>query len=154
MPDDAAARRERAEATAEAAAPPVLVRAGGEFDGLLLLRSPARIDGRVSGEIETDADLWIGEGARVRARIRAGSVVVAGAVEGDVQARDRIELRASARVSAALHAPRLSLAEGCVVQGSADAAGREADSIGREAGSAGREATASGRAEGGSEPSA
>jgi len=140
MPEDGTARRERAEATAEAGAPPVLVRAGAEFDGLLLLRSPARIDGRVTGEIETDADLWIGEGARVRARIRAGSVVVAGAVEGDVRARDRIELRASARVSAALHAPRLSLAEGCVVQGSADAAGREADAAGRAEGGSGASA--------------
>lgn len=95
-----------------------LVAPGAEFDGLVLLRGPGRIDGCVRGQV-LGADLvWIGEAARVEAGIDAQDVVVAGQVEGDVRARGRIELLPGARVRGSLEAPRLCLAEGCFVDGS------------------------------------
>ncbi len=61
--------------------------------------------------------LWIAESARVRARVTAPEIVVAGVLEGEARAGDRIELLDSARVSAVLDTPRLILAEGSFLQG-------------------------------------
>jgi cytoskeletal protein CcmA (bactofilin family) len=114
--------------------PAPVIRRGAEFDGLVLLPASARIDGRVSGDVIASGLVWIGEAARVKARIQAEEVVVAGVIEGEVLARQRIELLATARVSGALRAPRLVLADGAFLEGRCqtdsidDEAAPEADS--------------------------
>jgi cytoskeletal protein CcmA (bactofilin family)/F0F1-type ATP synthase membrane subunit b/b' len=97
--------------------PAPVIRRGAEFDGLVLLPASARIDGRISGDVIASGLVWIGEAARVKARIQAEEVVVAGVIEGEVLARQRIELLATARVSGALRAPRLVLADGAFLEG-------------------------------------
>jgi cytoskeletal protein CcmA (bactofilin family) len=98
----------------------------------LYLRGPARIDGRVEGEVIAAGTVWIGESGRVRARVEAQKVVVAGALEGEVRASEKIELLATARVTAALQTPRLVLADGsffegrCRTGGGAEPPGNEA----------------------------
>lgn len=96
---------------------------GARFEGLLVLPGPARIDGQVRGEILAASDVWVGPTGRVEADLEVRSVVIEGRVEGDVLARDRIDLRPSARVRGKVAAPRLLMAEGCVVDGEC-AAGR------------------------------
>ena len=49
------------------AAPEPVLRAGMEFRGLLVLSGPARIDGRVCGEVIAGGPLWIGETGVVEA---------------------------------------------------------------------------------------
>jgi cytoskeletal protein CcmA (bactofilin family) len=101
----------------ERRAPDPALREGCEFSGLVVLTGPARIDGIVRGQVMAADLLWIGEAGRVEASVEAGEVVVAGHLEGEVRARSRIELLASARVFASLDAPRVSLAEGCHLEG-------------------------------------
>jgi cytoskeletal protein CcmA (bactofilin family) len=98
-------------------APAPIVSASADFCGLLQVRGPARIDGLLDGEIVAGDTVWIGESARVRARIEARAVIVAGELAGEVWAAERIELLPTARVSATLHAPRLVVAEGCFLEG-------------------------------------
>jgi len=100
-----------------AKSPPCVVKDGAEFSGLLQLTAPGRIDGHVDGEVIASDLLWIGGSARVRARVTAPEIIVAGALEGEARASDRIELLGSARVTAALDTPRLVLAEGSFFQG-------------------------------------
>lgn len=97
--------------------PPCILKPDAEFRGLLQLTAPGRIDGRVEGEVIASDLLWIGESARVRARVTAPEIIVAGALEGEALASDRIELLDSAHVTAALDTPRLVLAEGSFFQG-------------------------------------
>jgi cytoskeletal protein CcmA (bactofilin family) len=94
-----------------------VIRRGAEFDGLVLLPEAARIDGRLRGDVIASGLVWIGEAARVKARIQAAEVVVAGVVEGEVEASERIQLLATGRVSGALRAPRLVLADGSFLEG-------------------------------------
>jgi cytoskeletal protein CcmA (bactofilin family) len=94
------------------AAPEPALESGCEFEGLVALNRPARIDGVVRGQVVASDLLWIGESGRVEARVEADEVVVAGHLEGEVRARSRIELLASARVFASLDAPLVSVAEG------------------------------------------
>jgi cytoskeletal protein CcmA (bactofilin family) len=93
------------------------VKSDAEFSGLLQLTAPGRIDGRVDGEVIASDLLWIGGSARVRARVTAPEIIVAGTLEGEASASGRIELLDRARVTATLDTPRLVLAEGSFFQG-------------------------------------
>ena len=88
-----------------------------EFDGLLMLPGPARIDGKLRGEVISGGPVWIGRSGDVEADLEADVVVIAGRVRGDVSARSLIELEPTAEVEGDLAAPRISLAEGSRVNG-------------------------------------
>ncbi len=110
--------RRQAPATSESEGGlPLLLGPDAEFEGLICFRGSARIEGRVRGEIQADGTVVIGRRARVLARIETDELIVAGQFEGSVRARERIELRPTARVMADLHAPRLALADGCFLEG-------------------------------------
>ncbi len=96
---------------------PCVLRSGARFEGLVALRAPGRIDGCVSGEVVASDLLWIGESARVNARIAAPEIVIAGEFDGEAEASGRIELLGTARVRATLDAQRLVLAEGSFFEG-------------------------------------
>jgi len=96
---------------------PSLVRPGARFDGLVALRASGRIDGCVRGEIVGSDLLWIGQSARVDARVEAPEIVIEGEFDGEASASGRIELLRTARVRAELDTPRLVLAEGCFFEG-------------------------------------
>jgi len=93
---------------------PTYLSSTSSITGELLFQNPARIDGRVDGEIVALSDLTIGETAEITARIDAPSVVVFGGVTGDIKAK-RIEIRAPARVVGNLISPILVVAEGSVL---------------------------------------
>lgn len=99
------------------AAPEPVLRAGMEFRGILVLPGPARIDGRVCGEVIAGGPLWIGETGVVEADLEGDTVVVAGRVDGQITAFSRIELQPTAEVRGGLRAPLLVLAEGSQVNG-------------------------------------
>src|SRR5690348_721232 len=69
---------------------------GTRVNGKLAFGSKARIDGEVEGEI-TGEEIILSESAVVNARITADSLTIAGTVNGDLTARQRIELLATAR---------------------------------------------------------
>jgi cytoskeletal protein CcmA (bactofilin family) len=98
-------------------APRPVLTEGAAFRGVLALAGPARIDGRVAGEVIAGGPLWIGETGEVEADLEAESIVVAGRVAGRVRATSRIEVRPSGMVRGSLEAPRIVLAEGSVVNG-------------------------------------
>jgi cytoskeletal protein CcmA (bactofilin family) len=94
---------------------------GTEFEGLLSFRGTARVDGKLSGDVVAEGCLVIGEGARVRARIEVDELIIAGELEGEIHARQRVELRETARVVGSLRSPRLTVAEGGILEGRCEA---------------------------------
>ena len=90
---------------------------GSRVTGQLSFQGPARIDGIVDGEVNCQGTLTIGEGAEVKAKITGQVVVIRGKVEGNVTAKERIELLAPARLIGNIEAPRLVINEGVVFDG-------------------------------------
>jgi cytoskeletal protein CcmA (bactofilin family) len=90
---------------------------GSRVTGQLTFQGPARIDGSVEGEILCHGKLTIGEGAEVRAKISSQIVVIQGRVEGNVAAKEKVELIAPARLYGNIDTPRLIIAEGVVFDG-------------------------------------
>jgi len=90
---------------------------GCRVAGQLSFQGPARIDGIVDGEIQCQGALTVGDGAEVRAKISGEVVVIRGKVEGNVTAKERVELLTPARLIGNVTAPRLIISEGVVFDG-------------------------------------
>lgn len=90
---------------------------GSRVTGQLTFHGAAKIDGTVEGEILCHGMLTIGEGAEVRAKIFGAVVVIRGRVEGDVVAKEKVELETPARLLGNIDAPRLIITEGVVFDG-------------------------------------
>jgi len=81
------------------------------FDGT------ARLLGTFEGTITAKGELQIANGATCKAAVDAAKVTVDGDVDGNVTARDRVELTAKAKVKGDLIASRLVVAEGASIVG-------------------------------------
>jgi cytoskeletal protein CcmA (bactofilin family) len=90
---------------------------GSRITGQLTFEGSARIDGSVEGEIKCQGTLTIGEGADVRAKVSGQIVVIRGKLEGNVTAKERVELLAPGRLFGNMAAPRLIITEGVVFDG-------------------------------------
>jgi cytoskeletal protein CcmA (bactofilin family) len=90
---------------------------GSRVTGQLTFQGSARVEGSVDGEIQCHGTLTIGERAEVRAKISGEVVVIRGRVEGNVVAKEKVELIAPARVFGDIDTPRLIITEGVVFDG-------------------------------------
>jgi cytoskeletal protein CcmA (bactofilin family) len=90
---------------------------GSRVTGQLSFHGPATIEGAVEGEVLCHGVLTIGEQAEVKAKISGHVVVIRGKVEGDVTARDKVEIEAPGRLLGNIVSPRLVVAEGVVFDG-------------------------------------
>ena len=91
------------------------------FDGVLTCTDTLRLDGQVRGDIVMrEAELTIGQSAKVDADIRGLRVLILGTVNGNVTATERIELGASANVTGGLSANRVVIVDGARFNGRVD----------------------------------
>ena len=96
---------------------PSLIPGGVTVEGELSGKGDLVILGRVLGDIDIDGLLIIEEGGAVRGQVRAGSVVVRGALAGDAIGQESVRVEGSAQVVGDLRAPRVKVAEGARVKG-------------------------------------
>lgn len=73
--------------------------------------------GSVEGDCDIDGPLTLAEGGRWKGTLRARDVVVAGIVEGDVIAKQKVEIAGTARVTGSLAGNSIAVAEGAVIEG-------------------------------------
>ena len=95
--------------------------------GELSAREDLWIEGQLEGEVQAPAhQVTVSAGGRVRAEIKARSVVVEGELLGNVVASQMVTVRAGGRLTGDIHAPRVGLEEGCQFQGNVDMDGTTA----------------------------
>ena len=82
---------------------------GSEFEGKLVFKGQVRIDGKYSGQIQTDEVLIIGPSAKVNAEIAAGTIVISGSVEGVIRASGVVELHKGAKVKGTIESPQVTM---------------------------------------------
>ena len=75
-----------------------------------------RVEGIVEGTIELTGNLVVTESAKIRANIKANSISVAGAVQGDIAA-NRVEILETGRVWGDLTVKSLLINEGSYFRG-------------------------------------
>lgn len=92
--------------------------AGSVYRGTFQGKDNHIVYGEVQGECDIEGILVLGEGGRWKGNIRAGSIVIAGRVEGDIQASEKLELAHTAYVRGKITSPVVAIARGAVHEGS------------------------------------
>jgi cytoskeletal protein CcmA (bactofilin family) len=90
---------------------------GSEFDGKLSFEGTVRIDGKFTGQIQSGDVLVVGEGAKISAEISCGTIIVHGEVQGDVKAKNAVELHQPARMKGNIETPSLMIEKGVAFEG-------------------------------------
>ena len=100
---------------------------GVVVEGRITSAQDLRIDGKVEGTIEVgNHGLIIGAGAEIKADLIARSILISGAVTGNVTATERVDVHATGSIEGDVTTPRLVLTDGAMVNGKVDAGGRRA----------------------------
>lgn len=90
---------------------------GCELEGRLAFAGTLVFNGKIQGELLSSETLFVGETGQVKANVQVGIAIVNGEITGNITARERVELRASARVVGNIVTPVLLLEEGVVFDG-------------------------------------
>jgi cytoskeletal protein CcmA (bactofilin family) len=89
-----------------------LIAADVEITGTIKSSGGVRIDGKLDGEMICTADAVIGKSAVIKGNIQVNSVVVEGLIQGNITAKDKIEMKSTAKVHGDIIAKRLSVEDG------------------------------------------
>ncbi|OGP77139.1 MAG: hypothetical protein A2V86_10000 [Deltaproteobacteria bacterium RBG_16_49_23] len=87
------------------------------FEGKMTFQGVFRLDGRFEGEIFESGTLIVGESAVIMGRIGVIAIIINGRVEGEVTAKERIEIHSTGRFSGTLITPVLTINEGGTLNG-------------------------------------
>jgi cytoskeletal protein CcmA (bactofilin family) len=110
---------------------PTTLGADASFKGELTFEKGMRLLGKFEGQITSDGQLMVAEGATLHGDVKAAGIRIDGQVKGNLQASSKIQLAASARLEGDIQTNRLEVAEGAVligrcVVGTGGGEGREA----------------------------
>lgn len=89
--------------------------------GQIFSREDLTIDGEVEGTVELHENrLTIGPNGKVNASIKAREIIVLGAINGNVEAADKIDIRKEARLVGDIKTARIVIEDGAFFKGSID----------------------------------
>jgi cytoskeletal protein CcmA (bactofilin family) len=88
-----------------------------EIKGTLKFAGELTFEGKLEGEIQTDGTLNLGDGAVINGNIDAQSVIVRGKVNGNVTAKEKIDIKAKAELFGDIRASKLVIEEGVTFVG-------------------------------------
>ena len=95
--------------------------------GQIYGREDVTIDGEVEGTVELQEHrLTVGPNGKVMATIKAREIVVLGTVHGNVETREKIEIRKDAKVVGDIRTARIVIEDGAYFKGSIDIVRAEA----------------------------
>lgn len=94
---------------------------GVSITGQIHSKEDLIIDGEIDGTIEAhDHKVTIGPNGKVKAGIRAKDIVVLGAVQGNIEASDKTEVKKEARLVGDIKTARIQIEDGAMFKGSID----------------------------------
>jgi cytoskeletal protein CcmA (bactofilin family) len=91
-----------------------------EITGSIKCSNNIQFDGKLNGDMSCNGTAVIGQGASIRGNITVDSVTVLGQVNGNIAAKDRIELKSAARVNGDIKARRLTVEDGVTFIGKSE----------------------------------
>jgi cytoskeletal protein CcmA (bactofilin family) len=93
-----------------------LIGANSSFKGDIDTKGTLRIDGNMEGNVNAD---WVilGEKAYIKGDITSRGIIVGGRVEGNLRAKETVEIRSKGRVSGDISTGKLTIIEGGMFDG-------------------------------------
>ena len=99
--------------------------AGSHLRGDLHFEDTFRIDGKLTGKVDSDGDLYVGERGEVEGEVRVGRLFVSGVVKAVVLAK-RVEVAPGGQLRGEIETPTLVIDEGAIFEGQSRMVEREA----------------------------
>ena len=88
-----------------------------EIKGNVKFAGELTLEGKLEGEVNSDGTLIIGETGTVNGNVSAGIVSVRGKINGNITARDKIEIKSKAEVFGDIRSAKLAIEEGVTFVG-------------------------------------
>jgi cytoskeletal protein CcmA (bactofilin family) len=85
--------------------------------GEMTFKKSVRLVGSLEGRVVGEGELHVAEGARCKADVESPAVVVDGSIEGNVVARDKVQLNAKGVVRGDIRAGKMVMSEGASFYG-------------------------------------
>lgn len=91
-----------------------------EIKGNLKFAGELTFEGKLEGEIQTEGTLHLGDTAIVTGNITAATVIVRGKINGNINAKDKIDIKAKAELFGDIRASKLVIEEGVTFVGKSE----------------------------------
>src|SRR2546425_7265159 len=91
-----------------------------ELKGTLKFAGELTFDGKIDGDINSEGSLSLGDNAVIKGNINVNTVVVRGKVNGNVIAREKIEIKSKTELFGDIRAPKLVIEEGVTFVGQSE----------------------------------
>ena len=91
-----------------------------EIKGTLKFAGELTFDGKLDGDITSDGTLNLGDNAVVKGNLNVNSVVLRGKINGNVTAKEKIEIKAKTELFGDIRSPKLVIEEGVTFVGKSE----------------------------------
>ena len=102
---------------------------GCELEGHLAFSGTLVLNGKFQGELVSSDTLIVGEDGDLKADVQVGVAIVSGQLSGHITAKERVELRSTARMYGDIVTPVLVLEEGVIFDGHCKMKGDELEAV-------------------------
>ncbi|QNU66565.1 polymer-forming cytoskeletal protein [Ruminiclostridium herbifermentans] len=94
-----------------------LIGSNTELIGDINSKGIIRIDGKITGNISVQGDLFIGEAASIKGNVTASNIHVAGSIDGDVSSSGLLKLLSTAKLLGDIQVKSFICDEGSIFEG-------------------------------------
>src|SRR6266566_3885210 len=91
-----------------------------ELKGTLKFAGELTFDGKLDGDINSEGSLNLGDNAVIKGNINVNTVTVRGKVNGNVVAREKIDIKSKTELFGDIRAPKLVIEEGVTFVGKSE----------------------------------
>ena len=91
-----------------------------ELKGTLKFAGELTFDGKLDGDINSDGVLNLGDNAVIKGNLSINSVVLRGKINGNVTAKERIEIKTKTELFGDIRSPKLVIEEGVTFVGKSE----------------------------------
>lgn len=90
---------------------------GTTVEGKITGGTSVGIDGLVKGELNISSKVIIGQTGEIKGNIKADDIIIAGKVNGNIEARNILEVQPTGQIFGDINANRLVIADGVLFEG-------------------------------------
>src|SRR6266478_515868 len=91
-----------------------------EVKGTLKFSGELTFDGKLDGDIQSEGSLTLGDNAVVKGNINVTTVVMRGKINGNVTAKEKIDIKSKTELFGDIRAPKLLIEEGVTFVGKSE----------------------------------
>ena len=88
-----------------------------ELKGTLKFTGEMTFDGKLDGDISSDGTLQLGDNAVIKGNLNVNSVVLRGKINGNVTAKEKVDIKSKTELFGDVRAPKLVIEEGVTFVG-------------------------------------